>query len=321
MSHPPLRELLHNDPDPMSVLRRCGRTFYAASLLLPSGTRRTLAELYTFCRLVDDCADAPPDARHASASELLALIDDQLSSSEPSTKAIARFRALAAEHQIPLEVPTELIAGVRSDLAGVRVQDTGELIRYAYRVASTVGLMMCRVLRVDPSADRFAIDLGIGMQLTNIARDIREDALNDRVYVPATIADHASIIDAAQASATGRWIDASDRDRVLHAASELLAIADTYYESAELGMRYLPIAVRPGIRAAARNYRAIGDVIRHDPEAILHRRVRTSRSMKAKGSLIAVIDAAYDLLAIGRERHDTSLHASLGPLLAGSAAG
>ena len=87
-----------------------------------------------------------------------------------------------------LDAAFELIKGVRSDLDEQILQDEAELLTYAYRVAGTVGLMMCQVLRVeDARAIPHAIDLGIGMQLTNIARDVKEDAERGRVYIPATV--------------------------------------------------------------------------------------------------------------------------------------
>lgn len=316
--HPDPSELLHSDIDPVSVLRRCGRTFYAASLLLPPRTRVTLAELYTFCRMVDDCADTVSADGSATAADLLSAIEADLLAATPTLPAVARLRRLAAEHAMPIAPALELIRGVRCDLASVRMDDVDALVQYAFRVASTVGLMMCRVLGVNPVADRFAIDLGIAMQLTNIARDVREDAQMDRVYLPGSMIASDVVLKATlgecRDDGPGGQASPMQRRLVAEAVRALLDLADRYYDSAELGMRYLPIAVRPGIRAAARNYRAIGVAIRRSPEAVLQGRIATTGACKARGTAVAVVDSLYDLLAVGRERHDATLHHALGPL-------
>ena len=94
---------------------------------------------------------------------------------------------LASQCQMPSDVISELIRGIESDLQPVMVGTEAELLRYCYRVAGTVGLLMCDVLGVhDSRAKAHAIDLGIGMQLTNIARDVQEDAGMGRRYVPVS---------------------------------------------------------------------------------------------------------------------------------------
>ncbi len=304
--------LLRDRIAPEEILRRCGRTFHAASRLLPRHVRHELAVLYAFCRLVDDCGDLASckwdgdSSTFLSPADLLREVEANLSGDAATSPIISDFLTLASQRGIPLRLPTELLEGIRSDIGSVRFREEGDLIRYAYRVASTVGLMMCRVLGVPSVADPHAIDLGIAMQLTNIARDVREDALRDRVYLPASWIDAGSVIRAtidAQPVECKETIDSVER---------LLLLADTYYESADAGMRYLPRAVRPAIRAAAANYRAIGGVIRRDPERALHTRVRTTDSSKMVRSAHAIARAIADesprsvLVA-----HDKRLHTAL----------
>ncbi|MEM1423596.1 MAG: phytoene/squalene synthase family protein [Planctomycetota bacterium] len=310
--HPTATDQLFGAIDPEDVLRRCGRTFYAASKILPKRVRRDLATLYAFCRVVDDCADLAqnqPDAEHTT-DELIAVITACLEGTSDRSPIVASFRDLALEKDVPLVHAKELITGVRSDLDHVRVETESELIRYAYRVASTVGLMMCRILNVPEKGDPFAIDLGIGMQLTNIARDVAEDARNDRVYVPSDWVDHDELI-----GVTRGDTDAGRLRRSVSAVERLLALADEYYESAELGMHFLPARVRGGIRSAAWNYRAIGARVRKDPAHALRSRVHTSDLSKALRSGVAAWQSLLESLPLGPDdAHKAELHIPLASL-------
>ena len=309
--HPPAREQLFGHLDPVDVLRRCGRTFYAASRVLPVDVRRDLAVLYAFCRVVDDCADLKcEEGQDTSNESLLAEIEAGLDGSSDRSPVVRSFRELASKHNVPHEHAKELIVGVRSDMGRVRVRTEAELIRYAYRVASTVGLMMCRILGVREAGDAFAIDLGIGMQLTNIARDVAEDASNDRVYIPSDWVDH----DVLRGVAMGDPL-AGNVARVTDAVERALSLADEYYESAELGMHYLPTRVRGGIRAAAWNYRAIAGRIRKDPVRAVRTRVHTSDVSKAARCAGAVWQSLLESLPLGPDdAHDDRLHIPLASL-------
>jgi phytoene synthase len=311
--HPRPHEVLAGGVRPIEVLRRCGRTFYVASRMLPRSVRHDLALLYAFCRVVDDTGDLP-GSESGAADAALDRITSDLRGDSSRAPLIADFVRLAERHGVPLVLAHQLIEGVRSDLRPVRMRTQAELLRYAYRVASTVGLMMCRVLRVPPAGDPFAVDLGIAMQLTNIARDVREDAEADRYYLPESWIDHSVVAGA---------IGPGDRRSVAEATDcveRLLGLADRYYESADGGMRYLPLAVRPGIRAAASSYRAIGEVIRRDPERALTGRARTSAIAKLSRSITATGSALLDEVSPGgRSIHDATLHTAVAPLLAPAA--
>ncbi len=219
--------------DSERVLAAQGRSFHLASRLLPAQARADAALLYHFCRLVDDLADEADDAVQARAN--LDLLLRELDGDSPRP-LVAAVLAMAERTGMDLGAARELIAGVLSDLDEVRVADDRELLRYCYRVAATVGVMMCPVLGVrEAVAMPFAIDLGIGMQLTNICRDVKEDAELGRRYLPA---------------ARG-----ADVQRV---TGELLQLADQYYESGERGLHFIPLRCRMAIAVAARVYRAIG---------------------------------------------------------------
>lgn len=235
----------------LAVLARHGRTFRLAGRLLPQRTLSSAADLYAFCRAVDDIADESTD-QDAARAGLLDLRHAVLAN-DASHPLAAQLLAL----QAGTEPAVALIDAVLSDLGPVRVADKAALLRYAYGVAGTVGLQMCAVLGVDdPRAIPHAIDLGVAMQLTNIARDVAEDAARDRLYLPATWLP-PGLEPAAVTDVPGPVFDA---------VQQVLARADRRYRSAERGFHYLPPRVRPAIRAAARLYEEIGlRVLRQGP--------------------------------------------------------
>lgn len=240
----------------LAVMARHGRSFRLAGRLLPRGELQAAAELYAFCRTIDDLADEtadPADARADLASLLAAL---QGTGSHPLAQ---RFQSLRARG-VPGDAAALLVETVMGDIGAVRVADEAGLLRYAHGAAGTVGIMMCAVLGVTSSAAcPYAIDLGVAMQLTNIARDVAEDAMRDRLYLPA----------AWLPPGYGPGHVASQPDPAFAAVSRVLERADRHYRSAERGFDHLPFRTRPAIRAAARLYEAIGPaVLRAGPGAL-----------------------------------------------------
>src|SRR5690606_23084968 len=131
----------------------------------------------------DDTVDEADDENEAR--QRLVLIEEMLGGTRAPSPIVAAYIALMEAADIGLAPARDLIAGARSDLQAVRMRTDEEFLQYCYRVAGTVGLMMCGVLGVrDVGARRHAIDLGIAMQMTNICRDVLEDAKRDRVYLP-----------------------------------------------------------------------------------------------------------------------------------------
>lgn len=248
-----------------AVLQRHARTFALAGRLLPPAQLDDAARLYAFCRHIDDLADDPRD-RHHSAQRLLTL--RQLDADDPDPQ-LADFLDLARRRDIDLDAARDLIDGCLGDLLDtpVRIADDDALLTYAYRVAGTVGLMICGLLEVeDPAAAPHAVDLGIAMQLTNICRDVLEDAREDRVYLPATRLHAAGCHPDELVAALRDRADLATTTRV-HRAIErvvagLLVLAEQRYQSAERGFRFIPARARLGIVAAAWMYRAIGRQLR-----------------------------------------------------------
>ncbi len=289
------------------VLAERARTFRVAALLLPRAARDDAAVVYAFCRMVDDVADEGADA--ASAAAALDLLRAEVAGAAPARPLVAELRATAARLDLPLASALELIEGVRSDLRDVRVGDADALLRYAYRVASTVGLMMCAVLRVRArEALPHAVDLGIAMQLTNICRDVAEDAERGRVYLPADRLRAAGV----EPEDVVRGAAAS-REGVGVVVAQVLELADRYYRSADDGMRDLPWRVRPAILVASRVYRAIGLRLRaRGCDALAGRAVVPAHEKAVRAAAAALESLRPRFLGLGRRgRHDRALHSAL----------
>ena len=237
----------------LAVLKVHGRSFYFASHLLSSNYRIRAARLYAFCRYVDDLVDEADDPELAYVTVNHLKTELLLGRSEhPQVESMIK---LMREIDLPIEPLLALIDGVQSDLKTPCLQNEAELIQYAYKVAGTVGLMMCAVLDVkNPAALPFAIDLGVAMQLTNIARDVREDALLGRIYLPADWLGNLTTEEIKQPNLR-------QQQALKDATRRILLEADNYYESGLDGLVYLPIAARFGILAAAAVYREIGHMI------------------------------------------------------------
>ena len=237
-----------------AVLRRHARTFWLASWFLPRSRRSDAAVVYAFCRLVDDLADEADSPQ--AAGQALTQVLDELNGRKPARPLVAAYRSIVEQAGIGLAPARNLIAGVLSDLDAVRIASDAALLRYSYQVAGTVGLMMCGVLGVrDEAAFPHAVDLGIAMQLTNICRDVLEDAGLGRVYLPADRLQAVGV--SHQAVLSGQ----APSQAVAQVVRDLLCMAEAYYQSGRAGLRYIPLRSRVAIAVAAQVYRAIGRVL------------------------------------------------------------
>lgn len=201
-----------------------GKTFNLATCLLPPAPRRAVRALYAFCRVADNIVDSPEEAVEAKAAKLAAWREESISVSPPSTDLVALAWADTRRHyDIPYTYCEQLIDGVARDLHQQRYASFADLATYAYGVASTVGLMMLRIIGTAPGCTEeqalpYAIKMGLALQITNILRDVGEDRRAGRVYLPADELQAWGICDqdlvAAGAStgrgsgpAKGRWHD------------------------------------------------------------------------------------------------------------------
>ena len=236
----------------LSLIKLNGKSFHWASLFLTKTTTEEAIILYSFCRLLDDLADQKGD-------KLLELQNYQSSISNIPIKVAGNtLMSFLKKHNINQLVIKDLIDGFIFDQGQVRIVNKKQLIIYCYQVAGTVGLMMSSILKpTSMYANKFAIDLGIAMQLTNIARDIKEDALDhNRQYLPSEMFDGVKF-EKLHSISNGKK-DEKENIKIKNAIAEILKISDEYYKSGMNGLRYLPMRSHISLGIAALVYRQIG---------------------------------------------------------------
>lgn len=234
------------------LLRGGSRTFFAASLVLPRAVSDPAIALYAFCRLADDAVDL--DGGRLDAVDRLRDRLDRAYAGQPlSSPADRAFAAVVARFAIPRELPEALLEGLAWDVEGRRYETLADLLAYAARVAGTVGAMMSLLMcRRDPAVVARACDLGIAMQLTNIARDVGEDARAGRLYLPRQWLREAGID-------PENWLaDPRYGERLGKVIKRVLTTADSFYRRSIVGIGALPASCRPGIHAARLIYAEIG---------------------------------------------------------------
>jgi len=236
-------------------LRHGSRSFALAARLLPRSVADAATCLYAFCRVADDLIDdtaVPADCAQAHAQLCRRL--DGIYAGEPQDHAEDRaFAGLVGRYAIPRELPEALLEGFAWDARNRRYQTLAEVEEYAVRVAGSVGMMLCLVMgERRPQLLARACDLGIAMQLTNIARDLGSDARLGRLYVPEQWFVQQGI--SARAWLASPWHDG----RIATIAAALLRRAQELYRQADAGVERLPAGCRIGIRAARAIYADIG---------------------------------------------------------------
>lgn len=241
-----------------ALIRQGSRSFYAASLLLPLSVRMPACALYAFCRLSDDAIDAP-DARRDAIDHLRDRLNRAYAGSPRAFAADRAFADVIERFDMPKVLPLALLEGLAWDAEGRRCETKSDLFAYSARVAAAVGAMMTVLMGVrDPAALARACDLGVAMQLTNIARDVGEDARNGRIYLPQTWLDDVGL-DAERFLAEPRF-----DERVGMLTQRLLDEAEVLYARSVSGIAGLPFICRPAIHAARLIYREIGQAVRNN---------------------------------------------------------
>lgn len=245
----------------LRVLAEHSKSFALAGRLLPARERAQAAAVYAWCRAGDDAVDQAPAettrAACARARDDLARIYAGEGMTDPVLRA---FQDVVRERRIPRHYPEEMLAGFEMDADLRRYESLEDLLLYCYRVAGTVGLMMCHVMGVsDSRALRPAARLGMAMQLTNICRDVLEDWERGRVYLPdeALGAPAADELWARRGQPLPRGLDPALRQAV----KLLLDHAARLYRSGDEGLRWLAWRSSLCARAARLTYSAIGAVI------------------------------------------------------------
>ncbi len=226
-----------------------GKSFYWASFFLPKKNRIAASRLYSICRYLDDVAD---NSKLDTSSQIKNIFN-QIKENESS-----EINIFFKKNNINIGILKDLIDGLISDQQKVRVTDEKELIDYSYKVAGTVGLMMLPIINTkDAEARKHAIDLGIAMQLTNIARDVYEDAKMNRLYLPKEWLGQVSINDLID-----NKLDDQKKKLIELSIKNLIELSDKFYANGFSGMKFIPLRTRLAIFFAAKIYKGIGEKIK-----------------------------------------------------------
>jgi len=266
------------------VIRKGSKSFAAAARLFESETRGNVYMLYAWCRYCDDEIDgqelgfAKAEPETSTIEERLARIRDltqRALDGEPMDEpAFQGLQQIVRRYQIPRRYPMELIEGFAMDAADHRYETLEDTLLYCYHVAGVVGVMMTYVMGVsDPATLRRAADLGIAFQLTNIARDVMDDAKAGRCYLPRELLREFGV-------PPDDLARPEYRKDVVRVAKELLRVADRYYESAADGVRALPLRAAWAICTARGVYRDIGEIVLAQGEAAWQQRAVVSTGRK-----------------------------------------
>lgn len=280
------------------------KSFAAASRLFAPAIRESAVLLYAWCRYCDDLIDGQRlgrgiGDRSVTPLETLARLRDQtrgvFRGETPADPAFAAFAAVVRQHEIAEAYALAHLDGFAMDVEGRVYHRFDDTLEYCYGVAGVVGLMMAQIMgaRRRDILDR-ACDLGIAFQLTNIARDVVEDAAIGRVYLPSDWLQEARI-------PASEVAQPRHRAALTGVVARLLREAEPYYELAALGIGDLPPRSAWAIATALRVYRAIGTEVARRGEAAWNERAVTSRAAKL-GAVIGGGSGALAAIASGRFR-------------------
>jgi phytoene synthase len=250
------------------MLRGGSRTFFAASHVLPRRVAEPATALYAFCRFADDAIDLQR-GKAATLARLRERIDRAYAGRPFPTAPDRAFAEIVDRFVIPRALPEALLEGLAWDSQGRRFEDFSALQDYAVRVAGAVGVMMSIIMgaRTQTLLAR-ACDLGVAMQLTNIARDVGEDAGLGRLYLPLQWVREAGIDPDA-------WLARPEFSKALgDVVLRLLSEAEILYARSRAGISGLPLDCRPGINAARLLYAEIGrEIERYGGDSVSRRAV------------------------------------------------
>jgi len=269
------------------IIYKNSKSFFWASKFLSRNILNKVINIYTFCRLHDD------------------LVDEGVCLG--TENEIEELKDTIKRYGIKEKVINELIGGIRSDINFKRYKSNEELLRYCYKVAGVVGIMMVQTIQIkEKEASYFAIDLGIAMQLTNISRDVLEDYKKDRIYLPEDTNIHLETIEN---------LSRKNEIKIRKTVLQILKIADAYYISSINGIRYIPFRSRFSILVALRIYQAIGEKIKNTGTRFLHENVFITQKEKILIIFKTIIEfIIFFIVPLHKKRHNASLHKNLNGL-------
>ena len=268
-----------------AAISKGSSSFEAASRLFGKALREDVWQLYAWCRHCDDQIDGQDGGgasvaltaaeRGRRLAHLRRMTRAALAGEPMADPAFEAFARVARKHQIPEQWPLELLDGFAKDVETHSFADQQETLHYCWGVAGAVGVMMALIMGPkELPVLRRAQDLGLAFQLTNICRDVVEDAENGRVYLPADRLAAEGV-----AATPDAMLDPDNRAAVFRVATSQLELAEAYYRSARVGLRDLPFRGAVAVAAARDVYREIGRRILRKGPAALDSRMRVPKSV------------------------------------------
>ena len=243
------------------------KTFNFASLFFKKNLREDIKVLYSFCRYIDDLGD-DSSIKKKHAIKQLNVIKKSIILNKSNDTIIKKFQILMGKYFIPVNIPLFLISAIKDDLGEIDFKNYSQLITYSFKVAGTVGLMMCKIMKTNsPKLNLRGIQLGIAMQMTNICRDIKEDLERGRIYIPKT---HRTVINKGCKEILHNKIL---RKKMSKDIEKLIDSSNKIYSNAWNGILDLPLKFSIPIAIASELYKEIGEKIKKDSYQIWERRV------------------------------------------------
>mgnify|MGYP001826094355 CR=1 FL=1 len=287
------------------TIEKGSKSFALAARLFAPRTREGAFLLYAWCRHCDDVTDeqvlgfrgAAPAA--ATAADRLAALEREtrraLAGEAVTEPPFAALQEVVRRHHIPPRHPLDHLKGFAWDVEGVGYETLDDCCRYCYHVAGVVGVMMAYVMGAqgEDTLDR-ASDLGLAFQMTNIARDVMDDAAAGRVYLPGEWLREAGV-------PPDEIARPEHRDAVHSVAVRLLDEAEGYYASARVGVARLPLRSAWAVATAGRVYRDIGRLVRERGARAWDQRASTGRGRKLALAMVGAADAVLSRHGTGRE--------------------
>ena len=266
------------------IIYENSKSFYWASKFLPKKILKKVINIYAFCRLQDD------------------LVDEGIKIEDSSE--LEELENIIKSYGVSKNIISNLMEGINSDKNFKRFKDNSELLRYCYKVAGVVGLMMIKALDIKQSeAKYFAIDLGMAMQLTNISRDIMQDYKKNRIYIPENTGINKDIISN---------MTSENEKKIKKVVNQIILKSEIYYKSSLNGMRYIPIRSRLAILVSLRIYQGIGIKIIKTEKKFIHENLYVTNIEKTLIVAKALIEfLIFFIFPIYKKKHNIYLHESL----------
>ena len=236
------------------LMRKYGKTFYWASFFLDNTKIQAIYSLYSFCRKIDDMVD---EAKNSNVTKKkIILFKDAWNKGLPHP-IISVLNKIPKENWPNRKLVNKFLDGQISDIEFTSFKSEKSLIIYSYQVAGTVGLMICDIFGVkDKKMRYFAIDLGIAMQLVNISRDIYEDSLRNRIYLPKSLIGKYTSLEVSNSTK-------ETAEKISLARKNIINLANIYFASASQAIDHLPKGAKLSVKLASALYQQIGHQLIH----------------------------------------------------------